>query len=113
MNSLMRNIPTSSKKNVFNTQIINTWKKAHSEYFLQTNSDLGLFWQYLAYIWKSSFCNKEQMQIHYYFTNMIFFVLKKAMQASVWPTMVVNMTKIWACFVFQGQHAHWANQQDT
>lgn len=45
--------------------MINTWKNAHSEYFLQSNSDLGLFWQYLAYIWKSSFCNKEQMQIYY------------------------------------------------
>ena len=41
-----------------------TWKKAHSEYFFQIASDLGLFWQYLAYIWKSSFCDKKKMQMY-------------------------------------------------
>lgn len=41
-----------------------TWKKAHSEYFFQTVSDLGLFWQYFAYIWKSSFWDKEQIQTY-------------------------------------------------
>ena len=41
-----------------------TWKKAHSEYFFQIASDLGLFWQYFAYIWKSSFCDKKKMQMY-------------------------------------------------
>lgn len=50
------------KEYVQNQKNYYTWKKAHSEYFFHTASDLGLFWQYFAYNWKSAFCDKSEFK---------------------------------------------------
>ena len=87
-----------------------TWKKAQSEYFFQIPSDLGLFWQYFAYIWKSSFCDKKKIQTDYQFVSMYFSYQERLSQSEDgqalqrrWPKGLVTL----AAVIFQCPSSDW------